>query len=155
MPDRRRVLLVEDHSAARAMLERALLADGFDVITAVDAEEALEIVGVAGSHIALAVVDAVLPTPGSAAVLEALRRSMRPLRVLVVSGWGESAIRASGFLSSVEHKSGYRFLSKPFSLAALSSCVEELLAGEDDTIDVVTGEWTVPSDRPNRSGDRG
>ncbi len=144
MSARGTILVVEDDKGLRIVLDRILRRSDFDVHVAADAIAGIQLAERAPDlAFDLAILNVVLPPPGSAAVLAALRRVMRPLRVLVISGYDEASVRRSGLIAAFGGQPQYRFLEKPFELAMLLASVEELLASREEVIEVATGEWSV------------
>lgn len=138
------LFLVDDDPAILAVLDRYFRRAGYRVLVAPSADSAIDIIERSRSRLDLAILDVVLPAPGSPAVLEALRATMRPLRVLLISAYDEASIRRSSLVTSLEKEPRFRIVEKPFPLADLLDCVEELLASDDEVIEVATGEWRVP-----------
>jgi PAS domain S-box-containing protein len=116
------VLLVEDEPTilrvARAALERL----GYQVLSAGDGAEALEVAERAERRIDLLVTDVVMPRIGGRELSAKLRERHPQTKVLYTSGYAESAIAHQGVLLE-----GVRFLQKPYTLAALARCVREAL----------------------------
>lgn len=139
------ILLVEDDAAVRRVLERRLRREGYDVVVAPSAEQAIAAVEYAKAPICLALLDVVLPPPGSTAVLEALRPVMSPLRVLIISGFDEASVRRSSLFSALEHEPHFRFLEKPFELVTLIAYIEDLLRRDEPAVEIATGEWRIPA----------
>lgn len=139
------ILLVEDDAAVRTVLERRLLREGYDVLVASTAEQAIAAVEFARAPICLALLDVVLPAPGSVAVLEALRPVMSPLRVLIISGFDEASVRRSNLFAALEHEPHLRFLEKPFEMATLIDHIEDLLRRGEAAVEIATGEWRIPA----------
>jgi CheY-like chemotaxis protein len=108
------VLVVEDHSALRAMMVRALSAKGYRTVEARDGIEALEQLA-ADPDIELVVTDIVMPRMNGVELAQQLAASART-RLLFVSAFGQEYTELPGSL-----------LEKPFSQAALLAEVERLL----------------------------
>ncbi len=118
------ILLVEDEEAVR-MLSRALLErQGYRVLAASDAEEAMQIAGRESASIDLLVTDVVMPGESGPELFERLRPLRPAMRVLFLSGYTDEAIVRRGVL-----KPGTPFLQKPFTATSLSTKVRELLDG--------------------------
>ena len=116
------VLLVEDAAPLREMVQEILEAEGYAVLSAEDAEKALQVAAAHGGAIALAITDVVMPGmsgPEVAARLVALRPG---LRVIFMSGYTDEAIGNAGVLDAGTH-----FIQKPFSADALLRKVREVL----------------------------
>lgn len=115
-----RVLLVEDEDTVRAVAERALTRQGYEVTTAADGEEGLEAIGRDGDF-DLVVSDVVMPTmdgPAMAREIRALRPSMP---FLFMSGYAEEQLRREIDIPNMH------FLAKPFSVQQICEAVEQVL----------------------------
>jgi two-component system, cell cycle sensor histidine kinase and response regulator CckA len=118
------ILVVEDEHSVRALVTRVLTNEGYVVLAAGDASQALALLEDKNHWIDLLLTDVVLPRglQGDGLAQEAL--ALRPsLPVLFMSGHPrESLMRARGL------HAGVNYLSKPFSPAALCGKVREVLA---------------------------
>lgn len=82
-----RILVVEDDPLFMSRLGRLLRSAGYDVIKAIDAEEAVSILSRQQSTISLAVIDLVLPHDVSGLdIILALSRSKGSTKILAISG---------------------------------------------------------------------
>ncbi|HWO88613.1 MAG TPA: PAS domain S-box protein [Gemmatimonadales bacterium] len=109
------ILLVEDDSALRRVVRRALEQHGYRVIEAPSGDAALQ---VAANHpderIHLLLTDLVMPGMGGPALAERLTARDPELRVLFMSGYTETGIVRQGVLDPT-----VAFLQKPFTLSEL------------------------------------
>jgi DNA-binding response OmpR family regulator len=80
------LLLVEDLEDLRAVLQRTLSANGFEVLAAADAEEALQLAAQPRIKVDLLFVDWQLPGMSGRALAQELIRLHPDLRVLLTSG---------------------------------------------------------------------
>ncbi len=117
-----RVLFVDDEEGVRQVVRRSLSRAGFDVTTAADGAEALEIVREHASDLALVVLDLTMPGLSGVDVLTELRGIRPDLPVLVTSGYREP--RA---LSELRGEAPLAFLPKPFRPADLLEAIQRLL----------------------------
>ena len=117
MPDLPRVLLVEDEGAVRELLSSALERNGFDVVTAGSAEEALTL---ASPAFQILLSDISLPGMSGVQLARQLRRSLPSLRVLLMSGYAREE-----FSSGPNAVDDLPFIPKPF---ATRTVVERLRA---------------------------
>lgn len=121
--DGRAVLLVEDERAVRTLVARVLSANGFEVIQAVDGEDALARCDDALlARIDLVVSDVVMPKLGGPEMVELLRSRRPELPVLFVSGYRENQA-----LDAVIDSANTSFLPKPFTPGVLLKAVHERL----------------------------
>jgi two-component system cell cycle sensor histidine kinase/response regulator CckA len=121
-----RVLLVEDEDTVRAVAERALVRQGFEVITAADGEEGLEAIARAGTgaeQFDVVVSDVVMPSMDGPSMAREIRRLLPDLPVLFMSGYAEEQLRRD-----IDIPNMY-FLAKPFSVAQIVQAVETVLRG--------------------------
>ena len=119
-----RVLLVEDEDTVRAVAERALVRQGYEVTTAADGEEGLEALGRAidgGTEFDLVLSDVVMPSMDGPAMAREIRRLRPDLPVLFMSGYAEEQLRRE-----IDIPNMY-FLAKPFSVAQICTAVEDVL----------------------------
>jgi two-component system cell cycle sensor histidine kinase/response regulator CckA len=119
-----RVLLVEDEDTVRAVAERALVRQGYEVTTAADGEEGLEALGraiEAESEFDLVLSDVVMPSMDGPAMAREIRRLRPELPVLFMSGYAEEQLRRE-----IDIPNMY-FLAKPFSVAQICTAVEDVL----------------------------
>lgn len=116
------ILLVEDDPGLVRLTARLLVSQGYTVLTATDAAEAL---GLARAHpgpIDLLLSDVVMPDMNGRELAGALA-SVRPgIRHLFMSGHTADVIAHRGILAH-----DVPFIEKPFSVAALSEKVREVL----------------------------
>jgi len=122
-----RVLLVEDEDTVRAVAERALVRQGYEVTTASDGEEGLETLVRTydeGGKFDLVVSDVVMPTMDGPAMAREIRARRPELPFLFMSGYAEETLRREIDIPNMH------FLPKPFSVQQIVSAVEDVLRGE-------------------------
>ncbi len=115
-----RILLVEDEDPVRMVAERALARQGYEVTTASDGEEGLEIVK-GGGAFDLVVSDVVMPVMDGPAMAKAIREIAPNLPVLFMSGYAEEQLRGEIDIENMH------FIPKPFSVQQISEKVAEVL----------------------------
>lgn len=120
------VVLVEDDANVRDMVRECLVELGMQVLTAADGEAGLELV-LGTADIDLLVTDVGLPALNGRQLADAARAAHPGLKVLMMTGYAESAAHDRGFL---EH--GMELIVKPFSLDALGERVQRMLAESAD-----------------------
>lgn len=119
------ILIVEDEAGIRALVRKILKREGYQVLEAGSAEEALSIASGHRGTIQLLLTDVMLPGMSGRELAEKLRAAMPKLKVLYVSGFtSDEDVVAARF------PPGARFLQKPFTLNALVGKVRESLADQ-------------------------
>jgi two-component system, cell cycle sensor histidine kinase and response regulator CckA len=118
------VLLVEDEAAVRSLLRDILESNGYVVLEASRAAEALEASRQHGGPIQLLLTDVVMPDISGRKLADRLQTSRPEAKVLYMSGYTDTAIVQHGLLEP-----GVAFLQKPFTPEALSRKVREVLDG--------------------------
>ena len=117
------LLVVEDEPSLRHLAEGVLKAQGYNVLTAPNGQDALRVAREnQGPPIALVVTDVVMPRMGGKVMAEWLKTTYPDLKILFTSGYTEDAIAHHGVLDA-----GVEFLPKPYSPASLTRKVRELL----------------------------
>jgi DNA-binding NtrC family response regulator len=118
------ILLVEDEEQVRAILLSILRRQGYHVISASNATEALVLSEMRTESIELLVTDVVMPKMSGPELAKRLA-PMRPnMKVLCMSGYTDDSIVRHGVLDS-----GVAFLQKPITPSALASKVRAVLDG--------------------------
>jgi CheY-like chemotaxis protein len=113
------ILLVEDDSRVRNMLNTVLLNHGYEVITARDVDEALVQFHKKKAQLKLIITDVDLPRESGRTFAEIVRPLRRDLPILFMSGLDST--------ESLSERSQDPFLLKPFKPAALLSTMHGML----------------------------
>lgn len=116
-----RILLVEDEDMVRAVAQRALSRQGYQVTPARDGDEGLAAVEDGGAF-DLVVSDVVMPGRDGPSMVRAIRELRPELPILFMSGYAEEQLRREIDLPAVH------FLAKPFSVTQIAEAVGEVLA---------------------------
>ncbi|MBI3826374.1 MAG: response regulator [Candidatus Rokubacteria bacterium] len=118
----RRVLAVDDNKQNLLLLEKALSAAGYEVLTALDGPSALEMVGKDGPDLVL--LDVMMPGMSGYEVCEHLRaqETTRLLPVVMLTALSDVKDRIAGIKAGADD-----FLSKPFNREELLTRVRSLL----------------------------
>jgi len=116
------ILIVEDHPDVRKLASDVLQSQGYKVIEAAAAEEALSISRTHGGTIDLMLTDVVLPGMSGRDLAERIGLDRPEMKILYMSGYTENAIVHRGILLP-----GITFLPKPFTPPALLQKVREIL----------------------------
>lgn len=120
------VLLVEDEIVVRRMTSMILSSNGYRVLEAADAAEALAVFEVHGDEIELLLTDVIMPGMSGRVLAEKIRLIRAQLPVLYMSGYTDDAIVRHGLLSD-----GLKFLQKPFTAEVLTRKVRDVLDGSE------------------------
>ncbi|GAB6083317.1 hypothetical protein JCM30471_22310 [Desulfuromonas carbonis] len=118
------VLLVDDEETVRAVGKMMLQELGYEVITAADGREALELFKAHREEIVLVLMDLTMPHMGGEDAFRELRRLDPQLKVIITSGYNEQEV-ALRFVG----KGLTGFLQKPFRLAVLRETLRSVGPG--------------------------
>lgn len=118
----RTILLVEDEEEVREVTREILVAEGYAVVTAPDGHTALTLCRTQGDALGLLITDVRMPGMSGYELARQVARRVGRLPVLCISGY------ARGMSGTAEPPPpGTTFLPKPFTRAALTAKVRELL----------------------------
>ncbi len=116
------ILLVDDEETIRALGKRMLESLGFDVITAADGREAVELYQARGQDIRLVLLDLTMPHMNGEETFRELRQLDPRVRVVLSSGYMENDV-ASRFAG----KGLAGFIQKPYTVTALAERLRQVL----------------------------
>jgi PAS domain S-box-containing protein len=117
------VLVVEDEPVLRSLVSRVLARNGYRVLAASEAGDAIKQADAHPGPIHLMVTDVVMPGPMNGRDLARYLETRRPrMRVIYTSGYAENAVLHGGALEP-----GLAFLPKPFDPASLVEKVRSVL----------------------------
>jgi CheY-like chemotaxis protein len=116
------VLLVEDADALRKLARSFLVEHGFDVLTASNGEEGIEVAKNYAGPIHLLLTDVVMPGMNGRALANHLLAKRPDMKVVYISGYTDSFIAGHGVLEPGTH-----LLHKPFTEDALIRKIREVL----------------------------
>jgi signal transduction histidine kinase/streptogramin lyase len=116
-----RLLLVEDELAVRTIAERTLRSLGYDVIAAVDGQEAIERLESARGAVSLVLTDMRMPRLGGADLAVIVRERWPHVRLIFMSGNAEPQFEGG------ELGAGTILLRKPFSGTQLATAIRDEL----------------------------
>ena len=124
---RETILLAEDEPSLRDLLNAQLRNLGYKVITAVDGQDALDMVQAHSPAIDLLITDMVMPRHGGRDLANALRATKPELNVIFISGYPGH----ENTDMNVDFAAGAHFLAKPFSLRELAQLIRVALKNRD------------------------
>jgi two-component system, cell cycle sensor histidine kinase and response regulator CckA len=116
------ILLVEDEDQVRNAVREVLRRNGYRVIEAKNAGEALLTCEGPAEAISLMLTDVVMPQMSGPEVARRLLRVRPNMKVLCMSGYNDEAIANHGYLGS-----GIAFIQKPFTPDALAKKIRSVL----------------------------
>jgi PAS domain S-box-containing protein len=114
------LLVVEDEQAVRALVSSTLSHEGYRVLPAASAKEALALANEAGT-IDLLLTDASMPGASGLALAKMLLATRPDLPVIIMSGYSEEMLDTAGLPASLT------ILRKPFTPSELRSRIRETL----------------------------
>jgi PAS domain S-box-containing protein len=117
------VLLVEDEAALRDVTQRILAGNGYDVITAVNGRDAVEVATRHPGNIELLVTDVVMPLMAGREAAEQICALYPAAKVLFMSGYTAGALDTGGILEA-----GVNLIEKPFNGASLLAKLHEIMS---------------------------
>ncbi len=98
------ILVAEDDSDTRVLLEELLVRAGYTVVTAIDGQDAVEKFAKHKAEIALVISDVVMPRKSGKAACDEIRGMSADMKFIFVSGHAEKIIENEGFLGTdTEH----------------------------------------------------
>ena len=116
------VLVVEDEERVRRLVLKTLERQGYAVVAASNADEAMRVLAERGARIQLLVTDVVLPGVNGLDLARAARSALPDLRVLYISGYGFQDLARYGTLGA-----DTTLLAKPFRPPELVGAVRRVL----------------------------
>jgi CheY-like chemotaxis protein len=116
------ILLAEDDAGVRRMAERALKAQGYQILSAPSGRDALQLATTHRERIHAVVTDVVMPGMSGPTLVARLEVSRPDVRVLYISGYADDMMQQHGVFAD-----GMRYLRKPFTPDELAKTVREVL----------------------------
>ena len=120
-----RILIVDDDSAVRSVIEQYMIRCGYHVDTAVDGFDAIEKLALASYDLVLT--DMVMPEMDGIKLISHIRDAYPNLKVIAISGGGESLSGATVWLERARQAGAAQILLKPFSAVELYELTSDLL----------------------------
>jgi len=119
------ILVVEDEASIREIIQVALEAYGYQVMTACDGTEAVSLYAQHPGEIKVVITDMAMPIMDGAATIRALAKINPSVKVIATSGMDEERM-----LAEASRAAAKAFLQKPFTADRLLRTVAEVLKGE-------------------------
>ncbi|MEO8909186.1 MAG: ATP-binding protein [Gemmatimonadaceae bacterium] len=116
------ILLVEDDTSVRDLVERVLRSRGYHVLAAQHGGDALQLASHTMRGVDLVLTDVVMPAMSGRELVEALQAERPALRVLYMSGYTDDEIIRRGL-----HAPTISFIQKPFTADNLALQVRKVL----------------------------
>lgn len=116
------LLIVEDDALIRRVTSEILVNLGYNILTAADGEEALQVISGLPDCVDLVITDVVMPNMGGNDLAYHLAQLAPSTRVLFTSGYPEHAIARQGVLHE-----GIDFIQKPYAPTTLAAKVRAVL----------------------------
>jgi len=122
MPAKNKILVVDDEEALRTVLAAELEGEGYQVTTAADGQEAINILG--PSIFDLILLDIKMPNVDGFEVLKFVKERHPATKIIMLTGFAD-------LKNAIESKKlgAEDFVSKPYDLVDLLTTVERVLTG--------------------------
>lgn len=120
LPQKERILVVDDSSVTLEVLQRNLAADGYLVYTALGVAEAIEILS--GTQLDLVITDLKMPKASGLDLVRHVRENFKGTEIIMITGYPS----IDGAVKAVK-LGAEEFLSKPFTDTELLSAVQRVL----------------------------
>ena len=122
MPQKNRILVVDDEDALRTVLSSELEGEGYTVASAADGSEAIEILK--KDEFDLILLDIKMPNVDGFEVLKFVKETHPETKVIMLTGFAD-------LKNAIESKKlgAEDFVSKPYDLVDLLTTVERVLSG--------------------------
>jgi nitrogen-specific signal transduction histidine kinase/ActR/RegA family two-component response regulator len=116
------ILVVEDDEMVRTLVRETLEREGYKLLEAPGPLEARSVADTFRGPIQLMITDVVMPKVSGRELATQMNKARPDMKILYMSGYTDNAVLASGILQKE-----VAFLQKPFTPAALSEKVREVL----------------------------
>lgn len=127
-PGSETVLVAEDNEEVRALMKNMLTKHGYNVIEAVDGQDAIDIFRIHGGGIKLMIMDAVMPRKNGRESYEEIHAIDPGVKVIFISGYTRDIVLDKGI-----EEGDFHFIPKPIYPSALLNKVREVLDGSGKT----------------------
>jgi DNA-binding NtrC family response regulator len=118
---KKKILVIDDDESMRHLLVDTLEVYGYQVSTAVDGRQALDILGQASFD--LAICDLMMPRLNGLEFLNEVKEHTPGLPVIIVTGYGTAHTE-----EEIMRLGAKGYLSKPFTIEQIKTLVEQILS---------------------------
>jgi signal transduction histidine kinase/CheY-like chemotaxis protein len=118
------VLVAEDEVQVRMLLKSQLTSEGYQVLTASDGRDALEVASRHAGPIDLLLSDVVMPVMSGPELAQRFRAARPDAAVVFMSGYAEETVAGRG-----EIESAAGFVQKPYQIPELTALLRQVLDG--------------------------
>ncbi len=116
------ILLVDDEDFIREIGQRILTEFGYTVLTAVDAESALQLYEQEREGIDLVILDIIMPGMGGEQCLKKMIAEYSPVKIIIASGYSEK-----GSVAETVHHGAKAIINKPYNVGQMLRVVRQTL----------------------------
>lgn len=124
-----KILLVEDDFHVREMTIHFLERRGYQILSAENGEDALELFGDSEGDIELLLTDVVMPGMNGKELYDLLLQYQPGLKVIYMSGYAGEVLKMRGVMDG-----DINFIQKPFSVQSLVAKIRQVLSEEDPAV---------------------
>jgi DNA-binding NtrC family response regulator len=118
-----KILIADDEYLIRWSLSQVLSQQGYDVISVEDGKKAIE--AATAQHFDIVITDLLMPESDGWEVLEVIRRTQSPPRVIVITAHGnEETCRMA------KEKGAWAYVEKPYIIDKIKEILEETFKNE-------------------------
>lgn len=119
-----KILVIDDDSAVRSIICDSLMECGYEIQSARDGEEGLDMVN-QGYHPHIVISDIIMPRKEGIETIRELKKNLPEIKVIAISGGGRT--KAGDFLNLAKKLGANASVEKPIDMDRLEQIVAELL----------------------------
>jgi DNA-binding response OmpR family regulator len=123
------ILLVDDDTDLRNLLERVLIRNGLSVRAASDGKQAITLLD--KEHFSLVITDIIMPNVEGIELILRIRKEHPSLPIIAMSAGGR--VNAEGYLKMARSLGANQILEKPFSIDVFIAEIRKLLPSQTDS----------------------
>ena len=125
----KRILVIDDEELVLTFLENILVEEGYEVVTAKNGEEGLELFEAQPAD--LVITDIIMPKRDGLDTILQLKKSVPDLPVIAISAGGN--IPKERYLAVASYMKNTTTIPKPFSREEILSAIDKHFSDEDDS----------------------